>query len=147
QEDEPVGIGVRQRPEQDRVDEAEDGAVGADAESEGEEGHEREAAPLRQHPRPKLHVLPESLHGLTSRRRTPPWEPRHEPPRPGGGLPSLALLPRLRRRAQSGGHSLARQGLETLAVGVAHGPRAAGEDLERAPALERERRTALPGPV
>src|SRR5262249_15707395 len=68
-----------------------------------------------------------------------PGEARHATPPPGGGLPSLALLPRLGRRAQSGGHSLARQGLETLAVGVAHGPRAAGEDLERAPALERER--------
>ncbi len=37
------GVRVRQRAEEDGVDDAEDGGVGADAEREGEDGHEREA--------------------------------------------------------------------------------------------------------
>ena len=40
---ESVGLGIRERPEQDRVDHAEDGGVRADAEREGENGDEGEA--------------------------------------------------------------------------------------------------------
>ena len=44
--DQSVGFGIRQRLQQHAVDDAEDGAVGADAERQREHGDEREARRL-----------------------------------------------------------------------------------------------------
>ena len=53
----PVGFGERQRPKQDRVDDREDGGVGADAERQCNDGYSREARRFQQHARPVADVL------------------------------------------------------------------------------------------
>ena len=63
QEHQPLGLRVGQRPQQDRVDHAEDGGVGADAQGQGEDGHRREAPGLGQDPDGVFDVAPEAFHG------------------------------------------------------------------------------------
>jgi hypothetical protein len=46
QEHEPAGVGERQRPQERRIDDAEDGRVGADAQREREDRHGRESGRL-----------------------------------------------------------------------------------------------------
>jgi hypothetical protein len=55
----PVGLLVRQRPVQDRVHDAEDGAVGADSQCEREHNYRDEAGAFAQRARGIAQVLPE----------------------------------------------------------------------------------------
>ena len=57
QHDQPIGIVIRQRPQQHAVDDGEDGGVGADAERERQHGDEREAGLPAQHARGVAKVL------------------------------------------------------------------------------------------
>ena len=52
-----------ERAKHQRVDEAEDGGVGADAEREREDGHGRETGSPAHHPEGVPGVLPERFHG------------------------------------------------------------------------------------
>ncbi len=61
-----LGIGVGERVEQDRVDEAEDGRIGADAEGEGEKGDKSEAGALEQSAGGVTQVLQELGHDAPS---------------------------------------------------------------------------------
>ena len=56
------GVANRKRAQQDSVDEAEDGGVGADAEGESENGDGGEAWRLAEHPQPESEVLKKGLH-------------------------------------------------------------------------------------
>ena len=55
--DEPLGLGERQRPQDDRVDEGEDGRIGADAKPEGQGHGEDQPFFPRELPRGELEVL------------------------------------------------------------------------------------------
>ena len=57
---------ARQRPQERRVDEAEDRRVRADADGQRHDGHQREARTLQQRPRAEAHVLPQGSHRFTS---------------------------------------------------------------------------------
>ena len=65
--DELVGPVVRQRPQQHRVDHAEDRGVGADAERQRQHGDEREGGAPRQSADRESKVPPERIHHATSR--------------------------------------------------------------------------------
>src|SRR4029077_7968400 len=49
----------RERPQYERIHQAEDCGVRADAERQGEDGHQRESRVLAEHPRAEAQVLPE----------------------------------------------------------------------------------------
>ena len=55
------GLGDRQRPEQQSVDDGEDGAVGADRQGEGHDGHDRDDRRGGQRPQTVAHILGEPL--------------------------------------------------------------------------------------
>jgi hypothetical protein len=57
--DELVRFGIRQRPEQDGIDHAEDSGVGPDTERQREHRHRGEARILPQHPHAETNVLNE----------------------------------------------------------------------------------------
>ena len=57
-----IGIGKRYRPEENGVDDGEDGGVRADAERERGDGGSREAAALPEHSQRLLQVLEEGVH-------------------------------------------------------------------------------------
>ena len=61
-----AGLLERKRAEQQRIDHAEDGAVGADAERERDDGDQREAGILQQRAQAVAQVLPECVHRFTS---------------------------------------------------------------------------------
>ncbi len=58
---EVLWIGDRERSNQERVDDAEDRGVGANAEAQSERDGDSEARVLDQHPKPQANVLPKSL--------------------------------------------------------------------------------------
>jgi hypothetical protein len=62
---EPRGIGIRQRLEQDRVDDAEDGGVGADAESQDGNRGQGKSRALHEEPRSVPQILPKHRHDLS----------------------------------------------------------------------------------
>jgi hypothetical protein len=62
---EAVGVAKRQRFEEDCMDDAEDGGVGADAEGHDEDGYRGEARALEQVPSGKLQIPQESRHDTT----------------------------------------------------------------------------------
>ena len=64
---ETIRIFVGQRAQQDRVDDAKDGGVGADAEGERDDRHGREAGVLRQHAQAVSHVLKKGTHNFLPR--------------------------------------------------------------------------------
>jgi hypothetical protein len=64
---EAVGLRIRQRVQQDTVDDREDGCIDADAQAERRDGDEREARILDQLPERVLQILP---HGLRPRERS-----------------------------------------------------------------------------
>ena len=57
-----VGLGKRERAEEDGVDEGEDGGGGADAEGEGEDGKGGEAGMLAELAEGETEVLGEEVH-------------------------------------------------------------------------------------
>jgi len=57
-----TGTWVRQRTQQDRVHHAEDGSVGADAQGQRDDGHNRERRTVAQHAEPVADVLPDGFH-------------------------------------------------------------------------------------
>jgi hypothetical protein len=59
---EPVRVGIRQRLEQQRVDDAEDGGVGADADGERDDDHQRQRGGAPQSPDGVAEVLQEGSH-------------------------------------------------------------------------------------
>ena len=59
---EPVRVGIRQRLEQQRVDDAEDGGVGADADGERDDDHQRQRGRAPQRPDGVAEVLQEGSH-------------------------------------------------------------------------------------
>jgi hypothetical protein len=59
QGDESIGLTEGQRPEQGRIDEREDRAVGADAERQGQRGDQREARRVPQLPERGFQIVPE----------------------------------------------------------------------------------------
>jgi hypothetical protein len=62
---EAVGVAKRQRFEKDRMDDAEDGAVCANAEGHDEDGYRGETGAFEQVPGGKLEILQESRHDAT----------------------------------------------------------------------------------
>ena len=62
-DDEAARFGVRQRPEQNRLDDGKERAVGADAEGQGDDRGDREAAVLDEHPEGEFQVLAQCVHG------------------------------------------------------------------------------------
>ncbi len=58
----PVRIGIRELPQQDRIDDRKNGHVGADTKRQRKNSHDREAGAFRQRSRSKLQVLPELVH-------------------------------------------------------------------------------------
>src|SRR6185436_3939577 len=62
----PVGVGVRQGLQEDRVDDAEDRRVGADAKTQGQDGYGGEPRILDEQTESVAQVLPEGFHGTTS---------------------------------------------------------------------------------
>ena len=74
--DEPVGLGERQRLQQDCVDDAEDRAVRADAEGQRRDGHEREAGRLPQPSQRVDEVLAQGVHGLRAKANSVPAQPK-----------------------------------------------------------------------
>src|SRR4029079_7677936 len=67
----------RQGPKENGVDDAEDGAVDADAEGEGQQGDDRERGRLAQTSRGVADVLHEVVHGFPVRRSRSGVSPRH----------------------------------------------------------------------
>ncbi len=63
EEDQAIGLGVRERAQQDRVDHAEDRGVGADPQCERRDRDEREAGRLPQRADREADVAPELFHG------------------------------------------------------------------------------------
>ena len=63
--DEAFGSRERQRPQEHGVDDREDGRVGADAQRERHNCHQRESRLLHKHSRGVANVLPESFHCLS----------------------------------------------------------------------------------
>ena len=61
-EDDAFGVRIRERLEENGVDDAEDGGAGADAEREGEYGDDREARRFREHSQAILQILEQRLH-------------------------------------------------------------------------------------
>ena len=66
--DQPVGLGKRQRLEQDAVDDRENCDVGRQTQGQGRNGREREAAILPEQPSGKAQILQQSFHGYVSLR-------------------------------------------------------------------------------
>ncbi len=62
--DQAIGIGEWQRTKQRRIDQREDGAVGANAERQRQDGHEREARRSPELPQGKLQVVPHRFEAL-----------------------------------------------------------------------------------
>jgi hypothetical protein len=63
--DNPVWLFVRQRPEQDRVDDAEDGRVGADPQGQGDNRHQRKAGILAELTQAVSDIVPNAAHGVS----------------------------------------------------------------------------------
>ena len=61
--DQPIGLGERQRPQEQRVDDAEDGGAGADAEPGDEDGERREAGVAPQRADGVAQILKEVVEG------------------------------------------------------------------------------------
>src|SRR5262245_56643570 len=59
---EAIGLGERQRPDEDRVDQREDGGVGADGQRQRDDGREREAGVLAKRTKRKSQVVHVELH-------------------------------------------------------------------------------------
>ena len=57
--DQKIRFGVRERSQQDPIDEAEDSRIGPDAEPQRQNRRSREAWALAQHPQAETDVLPE----------------------------------------------------------------------------------------
>ena len=68
-EDQPVGVRIRQRPEQRLVEQAEDRGVGADAQRERQDGDEREDRLLAERPEGEAEVLHGRLDGTGAGQR------------------------------------------------------------------------------
>ena len=66
---EPIGLGVWQRPKEDRLDDREDGGVGADAQRQRQEGGEGEGPVLPEEPAREYEIQPQSVHSFTPRSR------------------------------------------------------------------------------
>src|SRR5262249_35070880 len=60
---EAIGLAVGERLQEDRLDEAEDRRVGADAEGEGDDGDRRRGRGAEEHPQAETKVVEEGLHG------------------------------------------------------------------------------------
>jgi len=67
--DEPVRIGEGKRPQEDRLDDAEDARVDADAQPDAEDRGHGDALAASQHPGGEAQVLQQDLHALDIRRR------------------------------------------------------------------------------
>src|SRR2546426_196977 len=63
EDEEPVGLAKRKGPEHDRVNDAEDRGVRADAERQGQDGDGREAGTLAQQAQPEAYVINNVGHG------------------------------------------------------------------------------------
>ncbi len=70
--DQPPGLGIRQGGEEDAIEDAEDGGVGADAERDRQDRGTREGRGLGERARGLADVLEKSRHGVT-RSSTRPW--------------------------------------------------------------------------
>jgi hypothetical protein len=64
--DEAIGLGKRKGRQEDAVDEAEDGAVGADAERKCKNGDDRKTGPPGERPDGQLEIPCEMLHDSSS---------------------------------------------------------------------------------
>jgi hypothetical protein len=62
---EPFRVGVRERAQQDRVDDAEDGRVRPDPHRQSQHYHYRESGLLQKHPRAVTKVLHERFHKIS----------------------------------------------------------------------------------
>src|SRR5258706_6112181 len=60
----PLRIGKGERPQQDGVDDAEDGGVGADTDRQAEHGDDGETRALEQHPEGKAKIADQGTHGM-----------------------------------------------------------------------------------
>ena len=65
--DEPAGVVVRERTEQDRIDDRENCGVGTDPQGQGENRDDGKCRRFEQGPKRVAQVLPEGLHGVTFR--------------------------------------------------------------------------------
>ena len=65
-EDQAARVFERQRAEQYRIDDAEDGGVGSDTQSQSNDGNRHEATPPHQHPNPVAQILKQHFHRQTS---------------------------------------------------------------------------------
>src|SRR5580692_9817685 len=65
EDDELLGVSYREGPPEYAIENAEDGGIGANAETEGEHGDEREAGTLQEHAKCVAQVFPESFHGVS----------------------------------------------------------------------------------
>jgi len=86
---------IRERPQQDSVDQAEDSSVRADAESEGNDGNGGEAGRLAQHAEGESQILPARLHKRfqPAERTTSLVTSRFPPLRRTARSASLRLIP------------------------------------------------------
>ena len=64
-EEEAVGVRIRQRPEQDGIDDAEHQRRDADAERQGKRGRQREAGGAEERPDGEAKILEHAFHGAT----------------------------------------------------------------------------------
>jgi hypothetical protein len=102
-EDEPLGIGVGQRLQQDRVHNAEDGRVGTDAETERQHGDRGEGGGAAHHPEGVAQILEEVLEQTASRlvarvlleSLAASEGDERRPPRIGRAHPGVEILPGL----------------------------------------------------
>ena len=58
-----VGFGIWERPEQDRSDDRDDGRIGAETHSEGQDYRQRVRAVLPEHAPREHQILPDRIHG------------------------------------------------------------------------------------
>ena len=70
--DETICLGVRQRAQQHRSHDGEDGGVGADAQRQGQDGRSRKGSILPEQPERKAEIVTKGVHGVESSRATGP---------------------------------------------------------------------------